>query len=103
MERAGANDRLPADLGAHLTRYPDAVVLQDAGFATVERHEFRHGHEWTVEDLIGFIYSTSLLPRAVLGDRAGEFEADLRARLAALAPGGVFREQASFAYDLAGH
>ena len=34
-------------------------------------------------------------------DRVAEFEADLRARLLAIVPSGVFRDEPSFAYDLA--
>jgi len=37
----------------------------------------------------------------LLGDRAAEFEADLRTRLLAIVPSGVFRDEPSFAYDLA--
>jgi hypothetical protein len=47
------------------------------------------------------VYSTTLLPRAVLADRADAFEADLRERLLSIEPSGIFREHASFAYDLA--
>ena len=35
-----------------------------------------------------------------VGDRAAEFEADLRGRLLAIVPSGVFRDEPSFAYDL---
>jgi hypothetical protein len=99
-ERLDATDRLPADLAEHLA-VPDADVLRAAGFSDVERREFRHDHDWTVDELIGLVYSTSLLPLAVVGDRAGEFEADVRQRLSAADPSGVFREHASFAVDLA--
>jgi hypothetical protein len=100
MERVDATDRIPADLEAHLTM-PNAEVLAEAGFTDVQHHEFGQDHDWTADELIGLMYSTSILPRAVLGDRATEFEADLRARLSAVEPSGVFRERASFAYDLA--
>jgi SAM-dependent methyltransferase len=99
-ERLDASDRLPPDLAEHLA-VPDADVLRSSGFASVERREFLHEHDWTVADLIGLVYSTSLLPRSVVGDRAPEFEADVRERLVAAEPSGVFREQASFAFDLA--
>ncbi|HEV7524969.1 MAG TPA: hypothetical protein VGP92_08385, partial [Acidimicrobiia bacterium] len=64
------------------------------------RYEFTEVHDWTVDALIGLMYSTSVLSRVVLADRAGAFEADMRQRLAAVEPSGVFRERASFAYDL---
>ncbi len=101
MHRAGADDRLPAELAGHLAQLPHATVLEDAGFVGVERHEFTEVHDWTVDALIGLVYSTSLLPLAILGDRAGAFEAEMRERLAAVDDAGVFREDASFAYDLA--
>ena len=101
MHRVGADDRLPADLGEHLTRRPHAAVLADAGFVAIEHHELTEPNDWTVAELIGFVYSTSLLSRSVLGDRAPEFEADLEARLRAVEPSGTFREDTSFAYDLA--
>jgi len=98
--RMDSDDRIPADLEAHLERLPHATVLEDAGFTDVRRYEFTEIHEWTVETLIGLMYSTSVLSRVVLGDRAGAFEADVRERLGAVEPSGVFREHASFAYDL---
>ena len=101
VRRSGAADRVPADLDEHLARRPHAAVLEDAGFVSMERYEFEEINHWTVAALTGFVYSTSLLPRAVLGDRAGDFEADLRAQLLAIEPSGTFRAQTSFAYDLA--
>jgi SAM-dependent methyltransferase len=99
-ERMDATDRLPADFAERLA-VPDADVLRDAGFAHVERHEFTHDHDWTIDELIGFVYSTSLLPLTVLGNRVAEFEADVHERLLAIDQAGVFREHASFAFDLA--
>jgi hypothetical protein len=101
MKRARAEDRLPADLEEHLAQHPHATVLEDAGLAVVGRYEFAEIHDWTLEALIGMVYSTSLLSRAVLGARSDAFEPDLRERLGAIEPAGVFREHASFAYDLA--
>jgi ubiquinone/menaquinone biosynthesis C-methylase UbiE len=101
MQRAGAEDRVPASLAAHIEELPHAAVLEQAGFVDVERHEFAEIHDWTVEELIGLLYSTSLLSTAVLGEHRAAFEADLDARLRAIEPSGGFREHASFAYDLA--
>ncbi len=101
MQRVDTVDRVPADLEAHITERPHAAVLEDAGFGIVGRYEFAQPHDWTIEELIGFVYSTSLLPRAVLGDRAGDFESDVRARLRSVEPSGILREDATFAYDLA--
>jgi ubiquinone/menaquinone biosynthesis C-methylase UbiE len=101
IQRVGADGRVPPDLAAHIEELPHITVLRDAGFAIVGRYEFEEIHDWTADALIGLLYSTTLLPRVVLGDRIDAFEADLRERLLAVEPSGVFREHASFAYDLA--
>ena len=101
MARADPDERLPADLRQRLVDAPHEAVLEAAGFEVLGHHEFPVELEWTIDELIGFVYSTSLLPRALLGDQASAFEADLRARVVAVEPSGVCREDASFAYDLA--
>lgn len=52
-------------------------------------------HEWTVEALIGFVYSTSFLPRSILGELADDFEEEMHTRL------GPARQTIDFAYELA--
>jgi ubiquinone/menaquinone biosynthesis C-methylase UbiE len=101
MQRTGTVDRVPPDLETHIAQHPHTTVLHDAGFAIEERFEFVEMHDWTIEALIGMVYSTSLLPRVALDDRADAFEADLRERLLSIESSGIFREHASFAYDLA--
>jgi ubiquinone/menaquinone biosynthesis C-methylase UbiE len=101
LRRLDATDRLPADFQEHLDQLPHEAVLRDAGFIVEDRYEFSGRHDWTVAELIGFIYSTSLLSRAVFGDRAGAFEAEVEERMLAVEPSGVFHETTSFAYDLA--
>ena len=101
MDRAGVQDRLPADLEEHLAQHPQVRVLEDAGFVVVGRHEFVDHHAWNADSLIGFMYSTSLLSRVALGDRTAEFEHDVRRRLHKIDPSGVYTEEVSFAYDLA--
>jgi ubiquinone/menaquinone biosynthesis C-methylase UbiE len=100
-QRLDVEDRVPPELASHITKHPHVEVVANAGFDVVGHYEFEQPHDWTIEELVGFVYSTSLLPRAVLGDRAVEFEADVRTRLDAIEPSGVFREDATFAYDLA--
>jgi ubiquinone/menaquinone biosynthesis C-methylase UbiE len=97
LDRLGATDRVPADLDRHRSEHPHQVVLQDAGFDILGRYEFAGTHEWTADAVIGFVYSTSMLSRAVLGSEVDEFERDVRARLGTE----PLREDATFAYDLA--
>ena len=91
---------MPADWERALAREPHEVVLRRAGFSYEGRFQFSTEHEWTVETLIGFTYSTSFLNRSVLGDRVDEFERDLRERLLACDSRGIFQETASWAYEL---
>jgi SAM-dependent methyltransferase len=94
-------ERLPEGFDAAMRELRDDTVLTEAGFTVLDRYETSVVHDWSVDDLIGLVHSTSILPRPLLGDRAPEFDADLRARLLAVEPSGVFRDRPSFAYDLA--
>ncbi len=100
-ERVGENDRVPAGWELELARKPHTAVLSAAGFDIIGRYSFADVHDWAVDELVGLLYSTSFFPRAALGERVVEFEADLAKRLLALEPSGVFREEISAEYDLA--
>ena len=68
----------------------------DAGFDVVGRYEFTELHDWTVPDLVGLVYSTSLLPRSVARrPRPTSSRPISRERLRAVEPSGVFREHAT--------
>ena len=56
---------------------------------------------WTVDSLIGVVYSTSFLNRGVLHGRIDAFERDLQMRLLNCSLDGVFEQEATFAYELA--
>lgn len=101
MTKIQANDRLPQEFHQVRIDRPDAAVLQDAGFELVGSFEFPTPYRWTVDDLIGFTYSTSLLTRAVLGDKAGQFETDLRGDLHDHEQAGLLQHTMRFAYELA--
>jgi ubiquinone/menaquinone biosynthesis C-methylase UbiE len=98
---ADATDRVPHGLEEAWSDEPHTAVLAKAGFTIVGRFEFSAPHEWTVESLTGFMYSTSFLSQGALGHHRQAFEDDLRGRLLAAEPSGVFREDVSFGYDLA--
>ena len=100
-ERAGATDRVPAGYEKSLREAPHRDVLAAAGFEVSGKFEFVTPYAWTVESLAGFTFSTSVLSRVALGELAGSFEADLREELLAIEPSGEFRQDVSFAYDLA--
>jgi SAM-dependent methyltransferase len=101
MERwraATAGGRIPA--GYERARR-DRAVLRDAGFREAGRREFRVTQEWTAQALAGYLLSTSVLSRAALGARVQDFEAGLRRELRACQPRGLFRQETTFACELA--
>lgn len=100
-ERAGTKDRVPSGFEESMSSDPHEQVLCRAGFDYAGRFEFSSEQSWTVEELVGFMYSTSLLNRAVLGQDCSVFEADLRARMLAVEPMGRFVHPLSSAYELA--
>ena len=60
-------------------RYEQA--LADSPFSNVEELRVPVERTWTVDQLIGFAYSTSFASLQRVGDRREEFERELRARL----------------------
>lgn len=70
-------------------------VLSRSPFPDVQRviHEFTR--EWTVDRIIGYLYSTSLPLRRLLGDRRAAFEQEVAATLLAVEPSGRFIEPVS--------
>ncbi len=96
--RLGAQARAPAGWEEPRRRRPDTDVLASAGFRDVRSARFPTIHDWTADELIGFVYSTSVLPRAVLGDQASDFERDIRRELGDRS---VLRETIDFACEVA--
>ncbi len=74
------------------------LVLREAGFEDVASETFVEGHTWTIETIIGNLYSTSFCSKNVLGNNAEAFEADLRAALLAHDPSGTYHGQIGFGY-----
>jgi ubiquinone/menaquinone biosynthesis C-methylase UbiE len=99
--RLGVQGRAPAGWDRERQERPDTTVLAEAGFQLVGSNRFPTEHEWTVDKLAGFAYSTSVLPRSVLADRADEFEAELSRALGSHTTGGKLRQTIDFAYELA--
>jgi SAM-dependent methyltransferase len=99
--RLGVQGRAPAGWDRARQQRPDMSVLAEAGFQPVGSFRFPTDHDWTADELIGFVYSTSVLPRGVLGDRADVFEAQLRVELRSHATGGKLPQTIDFAYELA--
>lgn len=71
---------------------PWEVMLARSPFASFDERHFPVRHEWTIETIVGFLSSTSFASPHLLGDRRAPFEVDLRRRLLALDPSGMFAE-----------
>jgi SAM-dependent methyltransferase len=100
-DAVGARDRVPEGWEEAMDRDPHEQVLRRAGLSYEGSFEHSVVERWSVESLIGFMYSTSVLNRTVLGRRADAFERDLRRQLLGCRPDGVFEQDLTFAYELA--
>lgn len=69
------------------------VVLGRSRFTVMPSWIYEYNRNQTIDEVIGFLYSTSFASRRLLGDRAGEFEPELRRRLLDLEPSGTFSER----------
>jgi SAM-dependent methyltransferase len=96
-----ARDRVPEGWEQAMERDPHEHVLRRAGLTYEGLVELTVVQRWTVESLLGFVYSTSFLNRTALGQHVDAFEDDVRRRLLACRPDGVFEQDLSFVYELA--
>ena len=101
VARMDVADRVPAGFEEAMERDPHASVLRRAGLDYLGTFEFPVEQSWSLEQLTGHMYSTSLLNRSVLGERSEEFEEDLARRLLEVEPTGRFIGPACYAYELA--
>ncbi|MAX36367.1 MAG: SAM-dependent methyltransferase [Gimesia sp.] len=74
---------------------PHELVLLDAGYQ-LEEIRYEYSQAWTLDDLLGNLYSTSFASPAVLGEKRADFEADLRTTLLDFDRNGVYEEQMTF-------
>jgi hypothetical protein len=83
------------------SRIHDERVMRDAGFRDVATYPFTVPHEWTIDAIVGYLHSTSVASKRVLGANAGAFETELRAALLAHDPSGIYRENTQWGYTFA--
>lgn len=95
-EQRLAGDRVPKGWHESIENDPTAAVLQREGLIYEGEHTFPATHVWTIESLIGYANSTSILSPTVLGKHADEFAMDIRR----LGPG-PFVQQTTAAYEIA--
>jgi hypothetical protein len=68
------------------------IVLQESAFRHFESVSIRSERVWSIDQLVGYQYSTSYCSLPVLGAKREMFEADLRRRLKEVEPSGLFEE-----------
>jgi SAM-dependent methyltransferase len=77
-----------------------ARVFREAGLADVENVSFTEPHAWALNEILGFLYSTSVCSKALLKEKAEGFERDLRAKLLAHDSSGIYREETEWGFTL---
>ncbi|WP_346101447.1 class I SAM-dependent methyltransferase [Nonomuraea maheshkhaliensis] len=71
---------------------PHEVVLARSPFRDITQVVHKFNRSWTVDRIIGYLYSTSLPLQQLLGDRQPDFEREVTHELLAAEPGGRFVE-----------
>ncbi len=72
------------------------VILARSPFVRMTKLAESYLHEWTVDSILGVLYSTSFCSRRLLGARIDAFEADISSALLAIDSTGRFRETIEF-------
>lgn len=74
------------------TSHSHEQVLANSAFGQVNRQVYHYMRRWNIEEVIGYLYSTSLPLRRLLGDRRPAFEDTIRSTLLAIEPSGQLTE-----------
>ncbi len=80
--------------GSFLEKWKDwEELLEESPFGGYD--EWIHDYEivWSLEQAIGYLYSTSFARREMFGDRIEAFEEELKQKLLNCEPSGIFREK----------
>jgi SAM-dependent methyltransferase len=85
-------DPLPGRMNAAVDHQSHGEILARSPFRHVHRRIYESARPWTVEQVIGYLYSTSLPLRRLLGNRCSAFEQAITDALLAIDPNGRFTE-----------
>lgn len=80
---------------------PYSEVLRASAFDLVTEATVPVRRTWTVDGIVGYLYSTSFAAPRLFEDRLEEFELQVRKTLAGLSPSGIFTEDNEFHLCLA--
>ena len=73
-------------------------LLRHFGFVNVSSFSFSIAHTWTIDSIVGYLYSTSHCSRYALGENAASFERDVRHALDRCDSSGTFSDTLTFGY-----
>jgi ubiquinone/menaquinone biosynthesis C-methylase UbiE len=73
-------------------------ALREAGFTEVATHSFEERNQWTIGSILGFLYSTSVCSKRILGSKVETFERELTAALLTIDKGGAYMESTLWGY-----
>jgi SAM-dependent methyltransferase len=78
----------------------EAEAIRAAGFEGVASRTFIVDRAWTIDEIAGYLRTTSVCSRRILGAHRPAFEAALRQTLLAMGPDSVFRESMQFGFTV---
>jgi hypothetical protein len=85
-------DQQPGKTAVSDVRRPHEEILTRSPFRHVRQLVYEFARLWTLEQAIGYLYSTSLPLRRLLGERRTAFEQAITDALLAIDPDGRFTE-----------
>jgi ubiquinone/menaquinone biosynthesis C-methylase UbiE len=68
------------------------AYLKESEFSNYEEVSYKITRSWTPDEIVGYMYSTSMASLPVLGNKKASFEADLREQLLKIESTGHFQE-----------
>jgi hypothetical protein len=83
---------LPGRLNTSTDDQPHEQILARSPFRHVDRLSHEFDRPWAIDEVIGYLYSTSLPLRRLLGNRRAAFEQEVTRTLHALEPNGQLVE-----------
>jgi hypothetical protein len=89
-EERRAGDNLHKDFIPE--KRPFGELIAESSFKSFEFKEYPYVTERTIDEIVGFLYSTSYASKRLFGSRADEFEQELRHELIKLVPSNKFIE-----------
>jgi len=72
------------------------LLLEAAGFVDIAQRTFVQHRAWSIDEIAGYLQSTSVCSRRILGERVDAFLAELKTDLLAHDPGGSYPEEIDF-------